>query len=144
MPNPLLGKVTLFAGLNEKELEQIEAVCQDRVAGKGELLIQQNTMGDEMYIIAEGGVEVFIEGLTDQRTLVLLGEGQVVGEMALIDSGYRSASARAAEQGCHYFALGRDNFNKLCQENSRIGFIVMRNIASDVAFKLRHRNLMEL
>jgi hypothetical protein len=35
-------------------------------------------------------------------------------------------------------------FFKLCNENTRIGFIVMRNLAVDVAFKLRHRNLAEL
>jgi len=100
--------------------------------------------GKEMYVIGQGAVEVYIEGLSDQRTLVVLGNGQVVGEMALIDYGYRSASVRATKDGCKYYVVTRDDFISLCQNNTRIGFIVMRNLAIDLAFKLRHRNLTEM
>lgn len=143
--NHILTKVPLFAGLNEAELGELAAVMQERLVAPGELIIQQNSLGDEVYIIIEGSVEVFIAGLSDERTLVLLGQGQVVGELALIDHGYRSASVRTSpNEGCKLAILTGADFRALCERNHHIGFLVMRNLAMDVAFKLRHRNLANM
>ncbi|MFQ5398549.1 MAG: cyclic nucleotide-binding domain-containing protein [Anaerolineae bacterium] len=140
----LLKRVQLFANLKEDELAQLAAICTRKETAAGELIIRQNTTGSEMYIIADGSVEVFIEGVAAARSLVLLGEGQVIGEMALIDQGYRSASVRATSTGAVLYIIDKADFIKLVNENYYIGFIVMRNLAIDIAFKLRHRNLAEL
>ena len=140
----LLRRVQLFADLNSSEIEQLAAICTPIEAGHGDTIIQQNTTGTEMYIVATGEVEVYIQGLNNARSLVLLGEGQVVGEMALIDQGYRSASVRATKRGAVLYKIERDVFYDLCNTNTHIGFLVMRNLAVDIAFKLRHRNLAEL
>jgi hypothetical protein len=39
-------------------------------------------------------------------------------------------------------AIRRDDFLTVCEEHHRVGFVVMRNIAADLSFKLRHQNLM--
>lgn len=140
----LLKRVQLFANLQADELEQLAAICQEKTITGGETIISQNTTGNEMYIVAQGSVEVFISGLEDSRSLVVLGKGQVIGEMALIDQGYRSASVRTTREGAMLYLIESDAFYKLCEENNHIGFIVMRNLAIDIAFKLRHRNLAEL
>ena len=140
----LLRRVQLFADLNQSELDQLAAICTPLDVQNREVIIQQNTTGTEMYIVAKGEVEVYIQGLNNARSLVLLGEGQVVGEMALIDQGYRSASVRATKNGASLYKIERDAFYKLCNANTQIGFLVMRNLAIDIAFKLRHRNLAEL
>ena len=139
----LLKRVHLFRNLNQEELDEIATICRPVSLEAGELLIEQNTTGKEMYIIADGSVDVFIRGTDDERGLVLLGKGQVVGEMALIDQGFRSASVRATSEGASLYRIDGDAFLTLCHEETRIGFIVMRNLAVDVAFKLRHQNLME-
>lgn len=140
----LLKQVQLFASLTDDELAQLAQICREVSAGPGDLVIQQNTTGTEMYIVAKGSVEVFIEGLDSARTLVMLGEGQVIGEMALIDQGYRSASVKVNKQGATLYRIESGDFYRLCDANTRIGFVVMRNLAIDIAFKLRHRNLAEL
>ncbi len=140
----LLKRVQLFANLEKDELEQLAAICQEKTVSASETIISQNTTGNEMYIVSQGSVEVFIQGLNDARSLVVLGKGQVIGEMALIDQGYRSASVRATREGATLYLIESDAFYKLCDENNHIGFIVMRNLAIDIAFKLRHRNLAEL
>lgn len=140
----LLKRVQLFTRLSNDELEQIAAICTEKLAEPGELLMQQNTTGTGMYIIADGAAEVFIDGLDNPRSLVVLGKGQVIGEMALIDQGYRSASVRATKKGATLYRIANDDFNTLCEENNHIGFVVMRNLAIDLAFKLRHRNLTEV
>ncbi len=140
----LLKRTQLFAGLTEDDLEQLASICLEKKLTPEEIIIHQNTTGTEMYIISEGEVEVFIQGLTDARSLVILGNGQVIGEMALIDQGYRSASVRARKRGALLYKMERDAFYELCEANTKIGFLVMRNLAIDIAFKLRHRNMTEM
>ncbi|MCB9006767.1 MAG: cyclic nucleotide-binding domain-containing protein [Ardenticatenaceae bacterium] len=140
----LLKRVQLFANLQADELEQLAAICQEKTVAGGEQIISQNTTGREMYIVAQGSAEVYVQGLSDARSLVVLGKGQVIGEMALIDQGYRSASVRATREGASLYLIESEAFYQLCEENNHIGFIVMRNLAIDIAFKLRHRNLAEL
>ncbi|MCA9875880.1 MAG: cyclic nucleotide-binding domain-containing protein [Anaerolineales bacterium] len=140
----LLKRVQLFANLTPAELALLADICAPTEARPKELIIEQNTTGTGMYIVASGAVEVFISGLENARSLVVLGPGQVIGEMALIDQGYRSASVKATGEGATLYLIERDQFYALCEQNYHIGFIVMRNLAIDIAFKLRHRNLAEL
>lgn len=139
--NDLFRKVHLFSGLDADDLEQLGGIATLGEAEPGTILIRQNTTGTEMYIIASGAVQVFIEGFADEQSLVVLGRGQVVGEMTLVDHGYRSASVRVTEEGCTYYLIERDDMEALCSEREHIGYAIMRNLASDLAFKLRHRNL---
>lgn len=140
----LLKRVPLFAKLEQKELAQIAGICTEEKVNANELIIEQNTTGTEMYIIAKGSMDVFINGLNNSRSLVVLGKGLVIGEMALIDQGYRSASVRATNGEATLYRVESEDFYELCEQNNHIGYIVMRNLAVDVAFKLRHRNLAEL
>jgi CRP-like cAMP-binding protein len=110
-------------------------------AAPGELVLEQDTTGTEMYIVADGSVDVYVQSGDETRSLVVLGRGQVIGEMALIDQGHRSASVRAMKNGATLYLIESQKFFDLCNTNYRIGFIVMRNLAIDIAFKLRHRNL---
>lgn len=137
----LFKRVQLFNGLNEAELSEVAAICREVKKEAGEKILEQNTTGSEMYIVAEGAAEVYIQGLDDARSLVVLGKGQVIGEMALIDQGYRSASVRATREGARLYLIESSDFYRLCQQNNHIGYVAMRNLAVDLSFKLRHRNL---
>ncbi|MEJ2748298.1 MAG: cyclic nucleotide-binding domain-containing protein [Anaerolineae bacterium] len=137
----LLKRVQIFSNLSEAELEQVAAICIEKPVAAGELILEQDTTGTEMYIVAEGSAEVFIQVGDEVRSLVVLGKGQIIGEMALIDQGHRSASVRATKNGATLYLIESQQFFDLCNTNHRIGFIVMRNLAIDIAFKLRHRNL---
>ena len=75
------------------------------------------------------------------QAIVSLGQGQVFGEMALVDRGTRSATVRSVDDGTIINSISQDDFTSLCEKNTAIGYVVMRNIAADLSFKLRHRNL---
>lgn len=143
-PSSLLKRVQLFANLDDAELEQLASICTEKTVAPGELILEQNTTGREMYVVADGAAEVFVRGLDDAKSLIVLGRGQVFGELALIDQGYRSASVKATGDGASLYRIESDDFYRLCAENNHIGYVVMRNLAIDVSFKLRHRNLAEM
>lgn len=141
----LLEEVDLFAGLSEEELHQIASICQERKFNGGEVLATEGQQGDHMFVITEGFVEVRLEKHPDRqaRVIINLGPGQLIGEMALLDQGPRSATIRAISDPTIVQAIDRDDFDALCQQNTRIGYVAMRNLAVDLSFKLRHRNLAE-
>jgi CRP-like cAMP-binding protein len=137
----LFKEVPLFARLKEDELREIAAISSREKAEPRAVIIRQNTMGTEVYIVATGSVEVYIEGYKEEQSLVVLGKGQVFGEMTLIDHGYRSASVRATKEGCEFYKIESEDMEALYLRNEHIGYTIMRNLATDLAFKLRHRNL---
>lgn len=141
----VLSQVELFDGLTAPELEQIAAICQERSYRAGEVVTHQGATGDELYVIWEGLVEVVHAGSPqdpEPRTMVNLGQGQVFGEMALVDFGPRSATVRVVSEAAKVQAIPREDFLRVCEQHHRVGFVVMRNIAADLSFKLRHQNLM--
>jgi CRP-like cAMP-binding protein len=139
----LLSRVEMFSGLNEEQLALLASIFEERTLSQGEVLFEQGAAGDGMGLICEGFVEVVDEasGEAGGRTLVTLGSGQSVGEMALIDRGPRSATARAAGDRTIIAWVGRRAFEQLCESNTAIGYVIMRNIAADLSFRLRHRDL---
>lgn len=141
----VLSQVELFDGLTESELEQIAAICEQRSYQAGDVVTQQGATGDELFVIWEGLVEVLHSGAPqdpEPRTMVNLGQGQVFGEMALVDFGPRSASVRVVSDSAKLQAIQREDFLNVCEQHHRVGYVVMRNIAADLSFKLRHQNLM--
>jgi CRP-like cAMP-binding protein len=72
-----------------------------------------------------------------------MGVGQLIGEMALLDQGPRSATLRAVSNPTALHVIQRQDFINLCQHDTHIGYIVMRNLANDLSFKLRLRNLSD-
>lgn len=141
----LLQGIDLFEGLSDDELAKVARICTEKRFSKGQIITQEGAEGDELYIITQGFVEIVLGGRSASaaRVVVNLGEGQIIGEMALLDQGPRSATVRAASDPTVVQAIPRQDFDNLCQEDTRLGYIVMRNLAADLSFKLRHRNLVE-
>lgn len=137
----VLRGVMLFAGLTDDELNKVAELCEERQLNRADIIAEQGQPGDEMFIVTDGFVEVSIAGGDESRVVVNLGQGQIIGEMALIDRGPRSATVRAISDPTIVQVIKRDDFNALCEKNTRIGYVVMKDIAADLSFKLRHRNL---
>lgn len=140
----LLGSVELFEGLTTEELVKVEALCYPRTFQANEVIARQNTYGDELYIIQDGFVEVSLESQAGRKVIVNLGRGQTIGEMSLIDQGRRSATVRALSSPTVLLIILQEDFDQLCETNGRIGYIVIRNIAADLSFRLRQRNLNDI
>ena len=143
----LLRGVPVFDGLSEVELRRVAGICREARFARGEALTTQGADGTEMFVIASGLLEVSVgqlgTGILPPHTVVNLGDGQVVGEMSLVDHGPRSATVRCATDECQVLVIQRDAFEQLCQSDHHIGMLVYRNLAADLSFKLRHRHLAQ-
>lgn len=140
----LLRSNELFAGLNDTQVEALAKVFKERTFAQGELVFSQGEPGDRLYLVREGFVAVVAETPDGaDKALVNLGTGQTVGEIALIDQGTRSATVRAIGDGTILAWVDRDTFEKLCESDTAIGYRVMRNIAADLSFKLRHQTMRQ-
>jgi CRP/FNR family cyclic AMP-dependent transcriptional regulator len=136
----LLRSVELFDGLADDDLEEVAAICTQRTFMDGEILAKQGEAGTELFIISEGLVEVTVGDRPTPRVVVNLGTGQLIGEMSLVDRGPRSATVCTIHDPTIVQVIQHEAFQDLCQRNTRIGYIVMLNLAADLSFKLRHRH----
>lgn len=140
----LIREIDLFEGLSDAELGEIISICQQRRFRKGDLLTEEGAVGEDLFIVMDGAVEVVVEGQTKSpKVIINLGTGQLIGEMSLVDRGARSATVRAIQEPTFVQAIRHQDFHHLCKRNTNIGYIVMHNIAADLSFKLRHRHLSE-
>jgi CRP-like cAMP-binding protein len=147
----ILRRADVFYDLTPAQYEMIAAICDEQKARLGDILFEENTPGDEMYVIGRGAVEVLVDPSivgapsakkhTGPVTIATLREGQTFGEVALVDQGLRSASARCAEAETTLLRIPRDKFISLCESYPELGYRVMRNMAADLAFKIRGSDL---
>jgi len=135
-----MKNIELFRGLNDSQLERIAAISRREDYNEGDVILKQDAEGDTMYIIAQGQVEISVQVKGTSRLAIYLGEGQVFGEVALLDYGHRSATVTADEDNTVVYSVARDSFENLCMSDHLLGYLVMRNLALDLSFKLRHRN----
>lgn len=75
----------------------------------GETIIQQGEIGDCMYVIQDGKVEILIDDNGSVTRLAIVGKGDILGEMALFDREVRSASARALGEA-RVLTIDKKNF----------------------------------
>ncbi len=87
----------------------------------GQVIFQKGGIADQMYVVIEGEVEITIDG----KFLDITGVGGIVGEMALIDSSPRSATAIAKTE-CKLVPVDQKRFTFLVQQTPNFAINVMK------------------
>jgi glucose-6-phosphate 1-dehydrogenase len=101
-----LEKVPLFKDIDAVWLHNIAMMLQPRVASAGEVIAQRGSVGNEMYFICRGQVEVLNAAGVRLTTLA---EGDFFGELSLLFSEPRNATVRAMTP-CDLFVLDKADF----------------------------------
>ena len=105
-----LAKLALFDGLTSGQLAKLRGLLQYKRSPTRAEIITAEHPGEIVYIILEGTVKVYIARPDGTEViLAILGAGEVVGEMSLVDSFERSASVLALE-ACTLLLMGRPAF----------------------------------
>ncbi len=140
----VLAQADIFSELSPEQLELIASISSVTDHNTGDLIFEENSASQELYIIFDGEVDIQIDpslfGESNRfgpLTLTTLRRGQSFGEMALIDQGLRSASARCAQDETRLVVIPREALMDLCRNYPELGYFLMRNLAVDLASKIR-------
>jgi CRP/FNR family transcriptional regulator, cyclic AMP receptor protein len=123
----LLRGVPLFAGLGKGELSELEALVDEVDVPAGKVLCRQGQSGEEFFVIVDGFVRVERDG----RELNVLGPGQFLGEVSLVDGGPRTATATATTDG-RVLVVGHREFHSLMDRYPTIETAVLRALAQRI------------
>ena len=86
-----LKSIDLFSQIPGEDLARVAQIAEEISFEPKETIITEGEIGDSMYLIVDGQVQVF----KGSRLVVELGERECVGEMAILDSEPRSATVAA-------------------------------------------------
>ncbi len=142
-----LKQSDIFYQFTPTQLELVANLCQEVVFNSGDVVFPENSASTELYVIVQGEVDILINsGLTDDleerdAPVAHLRRGQSFGEIALVDEGLRSATARASEKDTRLLVIPRDKLIMLCETYPQLGYRLMNNLAADLAMKIRNTDL---
>jgi CRP/FNR family cyclic AMP-dependent transcriptional regulator len=92
----MLAKNELFEQLTEEDRAQLAQVVDRRELPAGTTLFQAGEPGESLFVISSGEVELFIKDTAGQKiVLTVARDGEIFGELALLDRGARTATALA-------------------------------------------------
>ena len=106
--------------------------------GSGEVIFEEGSVGKHMYVVISGSVRIVKKTGDGDAVLATLGKGELFGEMALVDSLPRSASAIAAGDGTSAVEIDHAQFAYLVGQQPAFALIILK------ALSLRLRKQMEI
>jgi len=131
-----LGDILMFRGLTSSQLDAVRKVITLKRLRAGEVLVETDEQGEAAYVIHAGFVRIrVIRGDGDETTLGILGPGDIVGEMSLVDRLTRSATV-VAHEPTTLLVLNRNLFTTLIEHVPVIGL----NLATVLSRRLRIAN----
>ena len=104
-----LAKIKLFELFDEDELNELAAAIDAEKLEVEETLFHAGDVGESLYIVRSGAVELFVKDNLGQKIVLKLAEeGDIFGEISMLDNRPRSASAVAVRE-TELFALDRED-----------------------------------
>lgn len=133
-----LRSKALFGGLGDRKLKMVASFLKEGQFKRGTTIIKEREVGDRMYMIVKGNVEIFKYNTDrkEEESISTLGEGDSFGEMELIDIQSRSATVKALED-VETVSLSNSDLLKLSKEDLEAFSIIVVNIARIISRKLR-------
>ncbi len=97
----------------------------------GEVIVCQGALGDCMYVIEDGTVEIVVERDGSETILRTAGTGELIGEMAIFERRPRSATVRA-RGAARVLTLDKRNFMRRISEDPTLAFRIIESMARRV------------
>ena len=131
-----LADSRLLQGLESAQVEQVLKLMPAQHLSAGALLFRQGDPGDRVYVLTQGSISIIGGNTAPRQRYVSFSPGVMLGEIAMLDGGGRSADA-IADSDAVVHALSRADFESLCAADPTLGECLLRNIALHLAERLR-------
>jgi CRP/FNR family cyclic AMP-dependent transcriptional regulator len=122
-----LKTVSLFGGLDDKQLARVANQMKERTFPEGSTVTSEGETGAGFFVIAEGTASVSVDG----EAKTTLGPGDYFGEIALIDEGVRSATIVAATD-LRCYGLAPWEFRPFVEEHPQVAWALLQTLARRV------------
>lgn len=120
-----LKLVPVLQNMTDEELKRFAEITREVTFSKGDLICKMGQRGNDLYFIKEGQVKV----MREDRLITVLGQGEVVGELAVFDHRPRSADI-VASQDCKMLQIKREDLHQLLQEDVNLSIALLNVLAS--------------
>lgn len=132
-----LRGVPLFRDLKDPDLGRVRKMLHERRYEAGEVVFREGQTGAGMYIVKSGAVEIVLR-LADgsEHGVVTLREGQFFGELALLESTPRTATA-VVRTTAVLLGIFQPDLEQLIDRNAKLGARVAWNLARMTGVRLR-------
>ncbi|MBN2126504.1 MAG: cyclic nucleotide-binding domain-containing protein [Deltaproteobacteria bacterium] len=124
----------LFGTINNEHLNRIFSETRKYV--EGEIICEQDSLGQEMFFIKEGAVDVLI----NSSNLASLGPGEIFGEISLFYNVRRTATIRAAAKETRVGVLSREGFESLLLGSEPYAYDLISRLYHTLPDRLRNLN----
>jgi signal transduction histidine kinase len=119
----------LFRDLLPGEMQELRLATRVLMFAANQLIFSQGDPGDGIYFVKEGLVQISTTVSNgESKVLSMIAAGDLFGEMAVVDSDPRSATATADEPTTVYF-IGRPELIKLLDHMPRLAAALMRELS---------------
>ncbi len=137
----ILSSTELFVGVQDEHIQQLTAIGNIVTKEAGEIILGENDVGERLYTILEGRVEVSISNADKNKIIVnTIKDGGVIGELALLGNQRRAATAKAIGE-VTLVSWSRKNLMQYFEENPKVGYRIIKNLAKNLANKLTATNM---
>jgi CRP-like cAMP-binding protein len=132
-----LGRVPVFAGLDEDALGLLAARVRELKLAAGSLVVREGEPGNQFYAIDAGMVRVCKNlGRSDEVELARLGQGESFGEMSIVEPLTRSATVQTVGEAV-LLRLSSLDFLELYKVTPGQHSVLLVNIARELSRRLR-------
>ena len=102
-----------------------------KVYHDGEVIVRQGDVGDSMYVIQEGRVQILVEQGGQERLVRVARAGELIGEMAIFEKRARSATVRA-EGDVRLLTIDKKNFLRRISEEPSIALRIVQTMSQRI------------
>ena len=132
----VIRKAPIFSGLDESAASTLRASMSPMRLKKGQSLFKEGDDGDHLYVISSGKIKLGTKAPDGRENLLLiLGPGDMFGELSLFDSGPRTSTATAVTE-TRLLSLGQDKVIPWVKEHPEVSLQLLSRLAS----RLRRTN----
>jgi len=140
----VIGRIPLFANLNEAHLTQLLPSIKEQSFGKGKVIVHQDEKGSVFFIMGKGLAKVTMMGREGKEiTLSYIKPGEFFGEMSLLDGKPRSATVLAVEESA-VFVLTREDMLDHIRSNPEMGIRMMEALSGRIRYADQKIGLLTL
>lgn len=146
----VLQETDLFRNLSTPQIRTVLGICRKVNFSENEIIMKEGDIGDSLYIILKGTVEVIkslvISDVSEDdyreavknKVFTKIDERShaIFGEIALLEECKRTATVRAVTN-CIFYEIKKDDFLRLLETDSVSGCNILMNLARIVSARLR-------